>query len=673
MTVTSKSILLADTLAGVKAAGLTSDQLEGLIQSGSLTSYYEYDVGRRVFVWNNDSLLTYYQLPMLHPLSPTAMEQSVQNDSIDDRRFTVYGGTLRRGGALFREVGVCAHDGIITSYKGQTGYKADLASLASSGVKVIRVSAGATNNDTEWVTYIGSDGTNPNSSYVTSVKAFLDECAKNGISCIITLFWTHSVISSIVGGSVSDYSNSSSDTRAYLRNFAKWWVTNFKDHNAVSAWAIGNEWSNQVGIYSFISSSSNPSLDHETPYLETVNDIYATIRSVDKVRAVISPTGNCSYYVSGDFKNFSSRFVNWAGNCEIVAYHYYPDSDTDSADQHFAVGEDLGASDTVISSLRAAALRAGKVLVVEECGAKFDSPPGTVSHTMYDYAFNSGVELVLDWNWYFDTSNAGSNDNLKDTRNVVVKSIPAYNAQLSSEYRQPLITYPSLGRFYAPSMCLKGSPTYNAQNWVSIPMDSSIQPEVGKPFFVSFWMRKTARLAQNTRLMACEDGSGGWFISTSISGNSAENLDVQFAFNGGYSGGVYSGNNPHPVANPGEWHHYCFAWDGTTKFTYWFDGLVRVRNVQSTVSNYTSTSRNLFIASSSDGINGASVDIMDVMIGKGYPTSAQVHNYVTRGAVIPSATHRYTLQNTAMDSIGNLHGIPGSGVVYGNSQIGAGV
>lgn len=598
---------------------------------------------------------------------------SFQNDKLDDHRLIVSrSGLLMKGGTPLRHLGVCMYDGIIDTYQGHTNYIADLQTLALAGVKIIRVAAGSANDATDWATHIGTDGTAPLSGYVTAVTSFLDECAKNGIACIPTLLWSHVTIAQVVSGTVADYTNSSSDVRNYCRNFAGWWAKTFADHNGIAAWGIGNEWTNQVAISQFITSSYNPGVDHDTPYLATVNDVYATLRTYDKVRAIAAPVGNASYFVSGDFPKWASRLVGWAGNCEIVTYHYYPDSDTSINDRHFAVGEDLGASQTVLSSIRGACIRSGKALVIEECNAGFDSPPGSIASKSYDYSFNTGVELVLDWNWYCNSSSfGGSSDNLKTTRSAVLATIAGYNNTLSAAPKLPPRTLPLYGTLAIPATCFR-SQQGTSNSWVRLPINTALQPAVGQPFCIMFWMRKTARLAANTRIIACEDGTGGFFISSSLSGN-PENLDAQFAFNGSYGGGIFSGNPPHPSAPPGEWHHYCFAYDGGTKFTYWFDGLVRVRNVQPLVTAYATTTRNTFIGASSDGLSSASVDIMDLMISHTYPTSQQVHTYFIAGDVPAGTSHRWKLSADGKDSIGILDATVGSGASFVASGIGIGI
>ena len=136
--------------------------------------------------------------------------------NISSRRvLRVNDGVLTYQGKHFNHVGVNMWDGFYEYLKGGTNYITDLATIARYGVKIIRVSA-TPNTSADITTYIGSDATAPTGTYLTKLRTFLDECAKNDIGVILTVCWDFIQLTTALSGARSDWSNSGSAVRLWV-------------------------------------------------------------------------------------------------------------------------------------------------------------------------------------------------------------------------------------------------------------------------------------------------------------------------------------------------------------------------------------------------------------------------------------------------------------------------
>lgn len=662
--------------------------------------------------------------------------------ALQDTKLTASDGVLRRGGLPFRAIGVNAHNLFEDLLKSGTRYIADLASIAASGVRVIRISA-VPLSTADWGTYVGTVGGSPVSTYIPALRTFLDECAKNGISCIVSLLWNHFRVSAVVSSTEADFATANSKSRKYCVDFSQVIVRNFYDHPAVAAWGIGNEWSNYAFASKFLTSAATsavsitaaanngsglirltasghavPSgftfpvkvrsvggtieangdwratyvsatqvdlvgstfstaytsggtieIDHKLSCIESINEVVSAIRKYDPQRAIVAPTGMQSWFLAGDFKTYIKEVMDYTGNCDTFALHYYPDIWSDESNAHSFVGEDQKAGPVFLSALRAEALARRKAVIVEECNAQFDNPAGSLAQTTYNQCIAAGFELILDWGWYADPADVGL-PNLKTTRNAVMSSILTTNQSLATDQAiRPVVSiYPAIGSFNAPATCFIGTAATN--NNIRVANSTEWQPDSAGEFVISYWLKKNRKLSANTRILSCNEAAAG-FLITAASGGSEDSTLFQMALGGSQRGLTLAPPRPYL---PYEWHHFCFYWDGAQQIHVWIDGVYSFRENLASLWTYTPTAiRSLYFGANADGSTSSAVSLCDVMIGKGQtPTTESVYQYVINGAVPFWAEHRWKLNGDAVDSLGGLNGILGAGATFGASGLGIG-
>jgi hypothetical protein len=611
--------------------------------------------------------------------------------AVFSRKLTNSGGRLLMGGQDYRGIFVNAHDLLTNLLAGGTAYQTDIASIASYGVKLIRVSLGDVASSANWVTYIGTSGTSPAANLLSNLRLFLDECAKNGMGVILSLFWTPSVVSAALSSTVADYLTAGTTSRNYMKALAGTIAANFYKHPSLAAYDVGNEWFNLGSIAQFASATTNTGIDHFGAIAATCNDIIDGIRVYDVDRAVISPSGNSGRYEGGQMQEVLAKLIRAAGRCDVVGWHLYPDTNRAGGGYtHVFVGDDLGGSDIFLPAIRAAALQQGKAAIIGECSADDDEttysgkPIGAVSLTSWQKAHAAGYELIGDWSWYADAPNV--KPDLKTTRRAVMTQIAAY-VPPAAGFIPPPQPLPTPGEFPVPAMCARGTAVTNA--WVKIPKseDLSPSPAANAKMAWMFWLRKRSAFGTGPRIISNDDGTNGYILTL----NSNEGLTMQLCLGAAYNTNTTLSQFTYPTnleadatkAYVNDWHHIAMLWDGSVNtiagggddkqhFTIWVDGVVvgRIGYTSKQAAGY--TTRDTYLLSNSDGSGAlATADIFDVMVGKGFTlTSQQVADYMRCGIVPSGMQHRWKLNGGTADSIGTLHAVAGSGLTYVNNGVG---
>lgn len=609
-----------------------------------------------------------------------------------DMRITSRNGRVFVSGEQYRGVFINAHDQLNELHKGQSYYVNDLPAIAASGVRLIRVAA-APLTSADWITQVGTSAATPVAAFLTNIRTFLDAAHGAGLGVILTLYWKWDAVAAALSRPLSDFETSGSTTRAYMKDLAARIARDFKNHPALAAYQIGNEWFDYAATGRFVTATSDTTKDHFGALVGTINDIVAGIRSWDNDRAILSPHGSGGRYEGGNVQTYIRKFVASIGNCDVADYHLYPDTDR-TGFAHIGVGAvgDMGSTTSLLTLLRGALMKEGKGLIVSECGADDDHPSygspavGTVSQLSWRRAHDAGVDLVGDWGWYGDPIlYATSAANLKLYRNAVMSLIGPYNSGLSQAYVAPPQVYPSQGETVAPKICARGAGSANS--FVRIPNhpDMSIDVSTSARFYVMFWLRKRSQLASTARFFANNDGNNnGIFMST----NTGEGVSASLGFgvsgfiNATGNGGLYNYPADMPadpsISLPWEWHHVALAWDGVVRpaasggddkqhISCYIDGFEAWR--QPTTSGKTpsaASTRDTYLLSSSDGLGGfAAADICDVIVGKGqFLTTENVWAYLQNGTLPPGALHRWKLDGNTLDSIGTLHAVAGSALTF---------
>lgn len=598
-------------------------------------------------------------------------------------KITTQGDRLFVGGKAYRGVYVNASDLFFDYLKGGTAYIADLATLASKGVKLIRCTAGPYVG-ADWTTYVGTNATAPVAGYLTKLRTFLDEAGRNGIGVELVLFWNHTTLPTVLSETVTAYQNPASATRAYIRAFARNMAINFAHHPALAAWQVGNEYFNYVGIAKFATATADTAVDHIKYCADVHSETVTAIREFDADRAVFSAGGGGGVYEGHSPHFWIKKLIATAGTCDVIAYHPYAHTWRAGFPQ-FATGYDYGGLDILLPLLRQACRKAGKVLVIEECGADDDSgsygtPVGRRAAACYAKSHAAGVELVGDWGWY--ANDPTSLPNLKTTRSAVMDIIQARNASVPQGYIAPAMPYiQGTATSPFPKLCARGSGSSNG--YLRIPNDPSIQPSgsANEAYWLMFWMRKRAVLATTTRIMASNDGTGGMVIAPT----SDEGFSFALSFTAGglatYTPSAFTypadqGVEPNQTAAyPWQWQHVAIQWDATVRneawndgkqhIDIWIDGVYRVVASPSSARTYAPTTRNMHFLSGSDGLSGyAAADVADIITGQSYLTCEAVKDYMMKGTVPASANHRWKLDGNVNDSIGSLNAVAGAGLNF---------
>jgi hypothetical protein len=568
----------------------------------------------------------------------------------------------------------------------------DLPTISSYGVKIIRVSLGHPNNAATWTSTIGTNGAAPNANLLTSLRIFLDTCWAYGVGVELCMFWGYATVPAVLSATVAQYQTPGSASRAYMTNLAGFLAKSLYKHPALAAYNVGNEWFDIASLAQFATVSTDTAVDHLKFLADICTEIVAAIRQWDNDRSVVAPHGTNGRFEGGQLQEFVRKWLYSAGACDIVAFHLYPDTDR-SGFAHCFIGADIGGADVLIPVLRNAAYQAGKVLMVEECGADDDATAysgrevGLLSRDSFNKCFSAGVELVADWSWYVTAAVGGTGpSDLKTQRLAVMSIIRNVNASLSAGFVAPPAPYPEPGAFLVPKVWGRGTGVVGSH--VSIPNHPDISlatPSTSKMAWM-FWFRKTAPFSTGARIFACDNGVNGWLAT--LQGN--EGFKFYQLLNAAYvSHDLSSFTYPSNLeADPtkmyvNDAHHIAVCWDGTLNAalgadnkqhaTIWVDGLVVGRIGYTALAATGATDRALFLFSNSDGSgSNAQCDLGDFMFGKGFTLTTQmVIDYIRNGIVPAGMQHRYKLDGNTFDSIGTLHGTAGPQLTYADSGIGS--
>jgi hypothetical protein len=560
---------------------------------------------------------------------------------------------------------VNAWDQVYSALKSETYYISDLATMGAAGIKVIRVSS-TPNVAADIVTYIGTNAASPNASYKGKAEAVLNEAYKNGVGVMLGVVWDEAQLLTALGGTQSDLANSASTVRVWLRNWASYLAKTFYNHPGLAGWFIANEFVNYAWGNRFISATSDPSLNHIKAMVDVTNDICAEIRAYDGTRVIMSAGGSLGNSSMGTFKGFAEKYVASAGNCDAVSYHWYGDSLTNSSLSHAFVGIDLGGSEILINSLRAACQAAGKALILDECAADYDSPPATVALKHYQKFKESGADLLLDWGWY---TNNNSAPDLKTQRIGCLPYIARYNEELKGLGQSNPVS--SVCADPAPSTWRYVRTSTSTNGWVRVGASSSYQPSVGSTFGIMFRFREPdLTMVTGRRVLACNDASGGFLITAidTESSGVADYLQFQIMFAGTLRGLSFQQNK----RRPGEWNHYAFSWDGkstgTSLVNSWFNGVPAVGNTLTNPGTPGVSANPLYLGAAADGLSGNLCDIADLVIVKRTGTdilqSQEVMDYYQRGTLPAGTVLHLPLAGNIKQAVGNFTVTAGANATF---------
>jgi len=148
-------------------------------------------------------------------------------------------GEVLLGGQPYRGVGVNYFDCFLRTLKkaNDTTYDAGFAVLQAKGIPFARFCAtGFWPQDMELYRVDRAE-------YFRRLDGVVASAEKHGIGLIPSLFWYYACVPDLVGESCDQWANSTSKTRAWMREYIREIVTRYRDRRTIWAWEFGNEYS----------------------------------------------------------------------------------------------------------------------------------------------------------------------------------------------------------------------------------------------------------------------------------------------------------------------------------------------------------------------------------------------------------------------------------------------
>lgn len=330
-------------------------------------------------------------------------------------KLTVRNGVLYLGEEICREVGfnvsaILAH----WPWYSQTDnlYIEQVDVLAAAGVKLIRANgmpnaAGTSGGSGHWDTWgipagplSGNAYTDLHSTIYTRQRQVLDYCESKGVSVIVTLMGRMPTLADVKGETQSvGFGTAGSATRTFARTIFAAYVNALKDHNAIAAWEINNEWNNYAELNTIPSDgagSGSPSLGAPTytdpadkvtmaQFVETMVELATVVKTADPSRAVLSGNAGCWNSNNHGMEGYSKFLARINPDpIDTISFHQYS---VPSNQEKFDNGFDGLLS--AMQQCKVASRAARKPLIIGEIGV-----PESLATKGKDWGFIS--ELIRD-------------------------------------------------------------------------------------------------------------------------------------------------------------------------------------------------------------------------------------------------------------------------------------
>lgn len=496
-------------------------------------------------------------------------------------KLTVQNKLLYLGDSICREVGWNCSALLARRWYNQNDneYIRIIDALAQNNIRVIRVvgmpTAPGTSARTSgnWDTWgipagvpSGNAYTNLSSTFYEKQREILDYCSTKGISVIITLMGRMATLADLKGETQSvGFGSSGSATRTFARTIFANYVNELKDHAAIAAWEINNEWNNYAELQALPGTATGSptytspnDLVSMTMFTETMVELATTIKTNDSTRAVISGNAggwNTNLYGLDGYANVLPRLN--LDPIDTISYHQYSESGNNGyLESGFAPLEDLIEKTKEISN------RIGKPLILGEVGVK-----ETLTTKDKDWAYlqqllnnPSAPQLILLWDFYpqgltLPSSNTSFSCFPGDPR--------GYQVEATKKAQQSNISFRKTS---------KKSNLVKPSGWVNFTgsgqnFSRSLPIDFNGPFTISFWARFTsARDSTNfSRIISttsneATDGSGNGFII--LQNPTARNEPYFRLYNavGGQSATLKQG-----LIKFNKWNHFTYRFTPSTQ------------------------------------------------------------------------------------------------------------
>lgn len=492
-------------------------------------------------------------------------------------KLTVSRGLLYLGGQLCREVGWNCSALLARRWynSSDTEHVRIIDALAANGVRVIRVvgmpSAPGTAPRTSgnWDTWgipagvpAGNAYTDLSSTFYTKHREVLDYCETKGISVIITMMGRMATLADLKGETQSvGFGSAGSATRTFARTIFANYVNALKDHPAIAAWEINNEWNNYAELQALPGSatgspvySSPGDLVSVAKFAETMVELAGVVKANDSTRAVLS--GNAGGWNTNAFGlDGYARLLPTLNPDPIdtISFHQYSDPNNNGY-----LESGFGPLVDLIQQAKAVGAKVGKPLIVGEIGVR-----ETLSTKAKDWRAlqeflrdPSGPQITLLWDFYpqgltLPDSSAVFSCFPGDPRAYQVDAVRETQARSIPYLRTPLRS-----KVRPPTAWLDFQGTGQR-------LTRSLPIAFSGPFVVAFWARfMNARDGANFSRMfstTSNESSNGFAIQQNPAAAFDEPYFRLFNGSGGQSATLRQGR-----LRFNRWNHFAYRFNTTT-------------------------------------------------------------------------------------------------------------
>lgn len=591
-------------------------------------------------------------------------------------RLSVGGGQLLLEGWAVSNIGLNAYSLLEKKWSnrsgGETAYIQDWALMAQYGVKFVRVNiapfwSGGTG---QWLDIVGS--TVPSKAgYYTDVEALMNAAAAAGIYVLPTLFWRWATIPDLKGESVSvGFGSANSATRAYMAAFATEFATRYRNHPALGAYIISNEWNLKAwdgNIPTVLTPQTPPSYSSPadvTPWQgvrDTLQVVASAIRSVDPDAAIVSGFGGPPLADQQDRPDMSEwvdrQLALHPPAVNVIDTHLYPTNASMGRFHDSGERRSVRTMRDYLSELNARAGQMGKALIMTEFGCTdAQNPDGRLFDEMITETKEAGVGIALVWNWNEDfvASQVDWHIYPGSPRAGYLESIR--RANLSTHSRRG--GRPSRYKSPPQKFCAHFD---GANSFMTAPSHPAIDGAVD--WSLVFWIRPHEQPGTFRRVWekTAVGNPGGMQLLFDSAG--------KFIYTNHYQAG---GTNAYNTAgqlrrmSPGQWRHCAITFNASNSNvrTYLDGEYWKSETLSPTSPSMGGAGHTQVFGRSIGGIGHARFDMADFMMFPRMLSHGEVLDHVRNGQAPDLPAVRYKFDGDGQDSGPNgLHGTP-SRVVF---------